>query len=102
MPNRAKIATPELASLPGEPHAEGAARKRPRRDADRAATPTIARTHDDDLLCDWIDAFAWLETGAANVAAAGQVRRLRELAAASGKQPVARAGLNDAVWHFHV
>ena len=55
---------------------------------------------DDELLCDWIGALAWLETDAANAAAAGQVRRLRELAVAVGKQPVARAGLEYAMHHF--
>ena len=88
---RAAGAAPAVPAAP-----EGAARKRPRRDADRAAT------HDDDLLCDWIDALAWLETDAANAATPAQVRRLRELAAALGKQPVTRMGLTDAVQHFQV
>ena len=84
---RAAGAAPTVPAAP-----EGAARKRPRRDADRAAT------HDDDLLCDWIDALAWLETAATTA----QVRRLRELAAALGNQPVTRMGLTDAVQHFQV
>ena len=96
MPKRAKKAAAEPAESPEEARAEGAARKHPRRDADRAAA------HDDELLCDWIDALAWLETDAANAAAPAQVRRLRELAAALGKEPVTRVGVKDAVQHFHV
>ena len=64
---------------------EGPARKRPRRD-------------EDDLLCDWIDALAWLETAETTA----QVRRLRELAAALDKEPVTRVGLEDAAQYFQV
>ena len=77
-PKRAKKAASEPEAVPEESEAEGAVRKRPRRDADGVATCTNAAAHDDDLLCDWIDALAWLETAAATA----QVRRLRELAAA--------------------
>ena len=52
-------------AAPSAPRADSAARKRPRRDADGVATCTNAAAHDDDLLCDWIDALAWLETAAA-------------------------------------
>ena len=97
-PKRAKKAASEPEAAPEEPQAEGAARKRPRRDADGVATCTNAAAHDDDLLCDWIDAFVWLETAAATA----QVRRLRELAAALDKQPVTRVGLKDAAQYFQV
>ena len=54
------------------------------------------------MLCDWIGTLAWLETDAANAAAPLQARRLRELAAAVGKQPVTRVVLAYAVHHFQV
>ena len=68
MPKRAKTAAAEPEEPPEEPEAEGAARKRPRRDADGAATSTNVTADDDDLLCDWIGAVAWLETDAAYAA----------------------------------
>ena len=77
---------------------EGPARKRPRRDVDGVATCTNVVVNEDDLLCDWIGALAWLETAATTA----QVRRLRELAAALDKEPVTCVGLKDAAQYFQV
>ena len=90
---------------PAEPHGEGALWKRLRRDAGRLATLTNAATEatrEDTWVCDWIDAFAWLETDAAETAAPTQVRRLRELAAALGTRPLSLAGLKDLCRYVHV
>ena len=95
----------EPAESPAEPHGEGTARKRLRRDAERLAAstnPATDATGDDAWLCDWIDAVTWLDTDAAEAAAPVQVRRLRELAAALGKRPLTRAGLKDPCRHYYV
>ena len=105
LPKRAKKAMIEPAMSPAEPHAEGAARKRPRRDAEGFASATNASTdarHGDTWLPDWIDALAWLETRAAEMTASIQVRRLRQMAATLGKQPLTRAALKEPCQHFHI